>query len=135
MEIRTYNPLDHEQLKQLLVTCDLFDKSYDTEEKLKNKTPEGSIIVAEDNDKIVGCIFFTWDGWDSSLYRLAVHPDYRKQSLGSKLLEEAENRLKALGADVSSLRVHVDNKEAIEFFRKRGYQGNWGPYWDIEKKL
>lgn len=135
MLIKSYKPADYEQLKQLLVTCELFDKSYDTKEKLKNKKPEGSIIVAEDNGKIVGCIFFTWDGWDSSLYRLAVHPDYRKHGLGTKLLEEAENRLKHLGADVASLRVHVNNKEAKEFFRKRGYSGNWGPYWEIEKKL
>ena len=80
----------------------MFDKSYYTKEKLKNKEPDGSIIIADVNGKIVGCIFFTWDGWDSSLYRLAVHPDYRKQGLGTKLLEEAENRLKKLGADVAS---------------------------------
>lgn len=135
MEIRSYKPTDYEKLKELLVICELFDKSYDTEEKLRNKTPLSSIIVAEDNGKIVGCIFFTWDGWDSSLYRLAVHPDYRKQGLGTKLLEEAEKRLKSLGADVASLRVHVNNKEALEFFKKREYSGNWGPYWEIEKKL
>lgn len=135
MKIRSYRQADYKELKNLLELCSLFDKSYDTEEKLKNKKPEGSIIVAEDGDEIVGCIFFTWDGWDSSIYRLAVHSDYRKEGLGSKLLEEAENRLKSIGADVVSLRVHVDNKDAEEFFRRRGYSGNWGPYWDIEKKL
>ena len=135
MEIRSYVPSDYDQLKQLLITCNLFDNSYDTRDKLRNKTPEGSIIVAEDNGKIVGCIFFTWDGWDSSLYRLAVHPEYRKKGLGTKLLEEAENRLEKSGADAASLRVHVDNKEALKFFRKRGYSANWGPYWDIKRKL
>jgi len=135
MRIRNYRSRDYATVKKLLKLCGLFDKSYDKPEKFANKTPKGSIIVAEDKNMIVGFVLFTWDGWDSSLYRLAVHPDYRKKGLGTKLLEEAERRLKSLGADVASLRIHVSNKEAIEFFRKRGYSGNWGPYLDIEKKL
>lgn len=37
MEVRSYKPSDYEQIKFLLTTCELFDKSYDTEDKLKNK--------------------------------------------------------------------------------------------------
>jgi ribosomal protein S18 acetylase RimI-like enzyme len=115
--------------------CNLFDKSYDTKGKLYRKKPRGSIAVAEDGGKIIGCVFYTWDGWDSSIYRLAIAKKYRNMRIGTKLLEEAEKRLKRKGADVSSLRIHIKNKKAIEFFRKHGYYGRWGPYWDLEKKL
>ncbi len=92
----------------------LFDKSYDSEEKLDRKKPRGSIILAIDKN-VIGCVMFTWDGWDSSICRMAVHPEYRKQGLGTMLLEEAERRLKKLGADVVSLRVDIRNKEAENF--------------------
>lgn len=134
-KIRSYKPSDYKKVKELLILCNLFDKSYDTPKKFAKKKPKGSIIVAVDNSKVVGFVLFTWDGWDSSIYRLSVHPDYRKRGIGTKLLEEAEKRLKRLGADVTSLRVHVNNKEALEFFRKRRYRGEWGPYLDIEKKI
>lgn len=135
MRLRSYRPEDYKQLKQLLVKCGLFDKSYDKKSKLDSKSPRGSIIIAEDNDKVIGCIFYTFDGWDSSVYRLAVRASYRKMGIASVLLLEAERRLKRKGANVASLRVHVKNKAAISFFRKRGYKGHWGPYWDLEKRL
>lgn len=134
MKLCNYRLSDYRQLKQLLIRCDLFDKSYDTKKKLDSKKPRGSIIIAEEK-AIIGCVFFTWDNWDSSIYRLAVHPKHRNKGIGIDLLEEAERRLKKKGADVSSLSVHVKNKAAIKFFRKRRYKGRWGPYWDLEKKL
>lgn len=135
MKLRSYQPSDYKQVKQLLIKCKLFDKSYDKKGKFDRKKPKGSIIIADDNNKVIGCIFYTFDGWDSSVYRLAVMPACRKQGIGSKLLMEAEKRLKKKGADVSSLRVHVRKKTALKFLRKRGYYGNWGPYWDLEKKI
>lgn len=53
MKIRSYLAKDYNQLKSLLMQCDLFDKSYDKKSKLGNKKPRGSIIVAEDSDKII----------------------------------------------------------------------------------
>ena len=135
MKIRNYKPEDYEELKKLLEICELFDKSYDKKEKFDNKKPKGSIIICEEDNKIIGCVIFTYDGWDSSIYRLAVHPDCRNKGVGNKLLKEAENRLKKLGADVCQLGFHVNNKKAEDFFRKKGYYGRWGPYIWVEKKL
>ncbi len=134
MQIRDYQPSDYTQLINVLKQAALFDESYDTKQKLETKIPCGSIIVAEENEKIVGAVFFTWDNWDSSIYRLAVKPENRKQGIGTLLLEEAERRLRQHGADVSSLRTDADNEEIQEFFRKRGYR-NVGKYADMEKKL
>ena len=135
MRIRNYRSRDYATVKKLLKLCGLFDKSYDKPKKFANKTPKGSIIVAEDKNMIVGFVLFTWDGWDSSIYRLAVHPSYRNKGLGNKLLEATENRLKNFGADVVQLGFRMNNKEMGKFFRKQGYYGRWGPYVWVEKKL
>ncbi len=136
MRIRSYKPTDYDKVKLVLQRVDLFDKSYDTKTKFDSKKPKGSIIVAEDGNKTVGVIIYTWDGWDSSIYRLAVDPDYQNHGIGTRLLDEAESRLKKKGADISSLRVSTKNKRAQKFFKERGYKVvSSHPYLDMERKL
>ena len=118
VKIRTYKPEDYAQVKELLIMCGLFDENLDTEEKFNIKKPKGSIIVAEDNSRIVGFILFTFDGWDSSIFRLSVHADYRKKGLGIRLLEEAEKRLKKFGANVAQLGTKSDESKLREFHKK-----------------
>ena len=57
-----------------------------------------ALIVAEDDDRLVGTVVAAWDGWRGSIYRLAVAPSHRRLGLGSRLLEEAESRLAVVGA-------------------------------------
>ena len=135
MKIRNYKPEDYEELKKLLEICELFDKSYDKKEKFDNKKPKGSIIICEEDNKIIGCVIFTYDGWDSSIYRLCVHPHYRRKNLGTRLLKEAEKRLKKLRADVCQLGFKINEKDKEKFYKKMGYYGRFGPYIWMEKKL
>ncbi len=135
VKIRTYEPEDYAQVKELLIMCGLFDENFDTEGKFNIKKPKGSIIVAEDNSKIVGFILFTFDGWDSSIFRLSVHTNYRKKGLGVRLLEEAEKRLKKFGANIIQLGTKSDESKLREFYKKNGYGGNLGPFIWMEKKL
>lgn len=57
-----------------------------------------ALLVAELDGRIVGTVIAGWDGWRAHLYRLAVHPSYRRQGIGALLLAHAEDRLRALGA-------------------------------------
>ena len=134
MKIRSYKPSDYSQVKKLWENAGAFDKSYDKKEKLDAKKPKGSIIVADGNGKIIGTIIYTWDNWDSSIYRFAVDPKYQGKGLGAKLLEEAEKRLKKHSADVSSLRTDAKNIKAQKFFKKHRYR-KVGHYFDFEKRL
>src|SRR5262245_26866803 len=40
------------------------------------------VLVAEVEGQVVGSIIGTFDGWRGNLYRLAVHPDRRRQGGG-----------------------------------------------------
>jgi ribosomal protein S18 acetylase RimI-like enzyme len=57
-----------------------------------------ALILAEDGGSIVGSVIAAWDGWRGSVYRLVVAPSHRRQGLGRRLLQEAEDRLSADGA-------------------------------------
>jgi ribosomal protein S18 acetylase RimI-like enzyme len=58
----------------------------------------GALLVAESSGQIVGTVIAAWDGWRGSVYRIAVAPAYRRDGLGRRLLDEAENRLRSVGA-------------------------------------
>src|SRR2546425_432428 len=44
------------------------------------------VLVAEAGDRLVGSIIGTFDGWRANIYRLAVHPDWRRQGVARTLL-------------------------------------------------
>jgi ribosomal protein S18 acetylase RimI-like enzyme len=58
----------------------------------------GSLLVAEDGERLVGALIAAWDGWRGNMYRLAVHPDHRRRGIALSLVEEGERRLRSKGA-------------------------------------
>jgi ribosomal protein S18 acetylase RimI-like enzyme len=55
-------------------------------------------LVAQSQGLIVGSVIGGWDNWRGHIYRLAVHPDYRRRGLARRLTAEIESRLRARGA-------------------------------------
>jgi ribosomal protein S18 acetylase RimI-like enzyme len=58
----------------------------------------GSLLVAESSGRIVGTVIAAWDGWRGAIYRMVVAPECRREGLGRRLLGEAEERLRGVGA-------------------------------------
>ena len=58
-----------------------------------------ALLLAVHEETIVGCVIVGWDGWRAHLYRLAVHPDWRRRGLARWLLMVAEQRLPSLRRD------------------------------------
>ncbi|MFJ2766513.1 GNAT family N-acetyltransferase [Streptomyces sp. NPDC087300] len=89
-------------------------------ERLVDRDPE-ALILAERADELVGTVIAGFDGWRCHLYRLAVHPERRRQGVGAALLGAAEERFVRLGGRRGDAMVLDDNALAQHAWRAAGY--------------
>ncbi|WP_251092447.1 GNAT family N-acetyltransferase [Streptomyces sp. Caat 7-52] len=89
-------------------------------ERLVARDPE-ALILAETAGELVGTVIAGFDGWRCHLYRLAVHPERRRQGVGSALLAAAEERFVRLGGRRADAMVLVRNERAHHAWRSAGY--------------
>lgn len=136
IRIREYQPADFNDVRTNLEDSGIFNEIFDNEQNLRAKIegdPE-SILVAEADNQVVGNVFLVQDGWASSIFRLAVRKNYREQGIGSRLLTEAEDRLRQRGAKVVELFANDHNFELLAFYAKRRYRDG-GPHRSMWKLL
>ncbi|NKZ05346.1 GNAT family N-acetyltransferase [Actinomadura latina] len=86
-----------------------------------------ALLVAEIDGRMVGTLIAGWDGWRAHLYRLAVHPEYRRQGIARKLTERAELRFRELGAFRADAMVLDENTLAHHAWSAAGYHRQ--PQW------
>jgi len=79
-------------------------------------------LVAETNGELIGTIIGGYDGRRGFIYHLAVTAAYREQGIGSRLMQEVENRLRVIGCIRCYLLVNNDNYEAKGFYEKHGWK-------------
>ncbi|MFJ9574386.1 GNAT family N-acetyltransferase [Streptomyces bacillaris] len=88
--------------------------------RLVERDPD-ALILAERDGELVGTVIAGFDGWRCHLYRLAVHPEQRRQGVGGALLAAAEERFAALGGRRADAMVLDRNDLAHHAWRAAGY--------------
>lgn len=91
----------------------------------------GTLLIGEENGRLVGSVIAGWDGWRGGIYRLAVVPEYRRRGIARALVTEAERQLAARGARRLSAMVARDEPQAVAFWNAaRGWaqEARWHRY-------
>jgi ribosomal protein S18 acetylase RimI-like enzyme len=79
------------------------------------------VLIAEAEGRIVGSIIGTFDGWRGNIYRLAVHPRYRRRGIARALVAEVENRLAQQGVKRITALVEKNHSQPMSFWEAVGY--------------
>ena len=79
-------------------------------------------LVALDGDRVAGYVGSQTVLGGSDMMNLAVLPEYRKQGIGERLVNELAEHLKENGASCLVLEVRQSNEPAISLYTKLGFQ-------------
>ncbi len=84
--------------------------------------PIARYIVAKIDNKVVGFVG-TWIVLDEAhITNIAIHPNYRKKGIGSKLLSEFLEYCKSQGCVAFTLEVRSGNKAAQALYEKHNFR-------------
>jgi predicted N-acetyltransferase YhbS len=92
-----------------------------TQAEVEQLLPKGTFLLAEDGDKLNGCVYVELRGERSYLGLLSVDPSCQQGGLGSRLMQEAEEFCRQRGSRFMDILIVNLRKELPEFYRKRGY--------------
>jgi predicted N-acetyltransferase YhbS len=102
IQIRPYRPADYQNLKRLYLSSNTFGGQFDEDRDSQEKVDEqialdsNSVLVAEDNGKILGSVSILRDKRFAWLMRFAVVVEFEKQ-ISELLFKKAAEILKEAG--------------------------------------
>ena len=149
--IRYFQPNDKEQLRELVIASNIFQKQNIEKElidveatKVSTAThfeqvltnPDKEYILAEENGNIVGFILVevsTVYKGSASIIDLFIVEDFRAQGLGKKLMEKGMQWLQEHGVKKVRVSAHKSNAAAIHLYKEFGFEEEVETYLSLEK--
>lgn len=125
MEIRKMRIEDYDAVYALWMSCagmglNNLDDSREGIARFLERNPQ-TCFVAETEERLVGVIMTGSDGRRGYIYHTAVHPQYRKQGIASRLIDASLRALKECGINKVALVVFDRNEDGNRFWEKQGF--------------
>lgn len=121
--IRDFKPEDFETLWRLDQQCFPAGIAYSKQELKSYIRHRGSftLVAADGADGKVGGFIVACSGPTGHVITIDVISTARRTGVGSRLLQAAEDRLRAEGSRAVGLETAVDNLSALSFYKRHGY--------------
>ncbi|MFC4098582.1 GNAT family N-acetyltransferase [Paenibacillus xanthanilyticus] len=123
MRVRSFQLSDYRPVTQLLETV-LSEECYElTMEAFARQLSWDSelVLVAVEEDEIIGMIIGTIDNNRGYYYRIAVHPDYQRQGVGKKLIQSLRGRFEQRNVAKILITADEHNEPILSLYESLGY--------------
>ena len=121
--LRNFEPEDFETLYEIDQACYEPEVAYSKRELRAYLRFSGSdCLVAEAEKQIAGFCISARREESGYIVTIDVLPQFRREHVGTKLLDEIERRLGANGVREVALETATDNDSAVAFWTKHGYR-------------
>ena len=100
------------------------DSNRITEAEVEESLSKGDFLLAENGEKLLGCVYVEMRGARSYLGLLSVDPECQQVGVGSLLMNEAERYCRDRGSQFMDILIVHLREDLPPYYKKRGYTEN-----------
>ena len=123
IEVRAYRESDQDDVVNLWRECELVKPWNDPIKDIRRKldVQRDLFLVGLLDGKLVSTVIAGYEGHRGWINYLAISKECREMGFGRLMMDEAEERLRALGCPKINLQIRSSNIDVIRFYESLGY--------------
>jgi ribosomal protein S18 acetylase RimI-like enzyme len=123
LHIREFEPADEPAVAGLWHECGLAHAGNDPHEDIlrKSRVAPELFLVGTIDGHVVATVMAGYEGHRGWINYLGVQAELRKQGVGRRMMQAAEDRLQALGCPKINLLVRCSNRAVQGFYERLGF--------------